>query len=222
MICLAIDTSSDRAKLALGHGSEVNEVCGQNLRSQASEIAALAEELCFDCGVSVTHIEAVAVSLGPGSFTGVRVGLAYAKGLALGLGAPLVGVSRFDQALSELTGEPDIALIHMKPGMYYLWRGGELYSETTNEIRKRLSAISNPTLALIDCPSAEAEFPEASSIISVETKPRTLLTLAGSSFATAREENWLELEPMYVGPSSAERRFESRRERRRSLESDGL
>ncbi len=61
-------------------------------RSHTASLPALVERVLGDAGVTVADVEAVAVSIGPGSFTGLRIGLALGKGLAFAGGLPLVGV----------------------------------------------------------------------------------------------------------------------------------
>nr|MBN2277546.1 tRNA (adenosine(37)-N6)-threonylcarbamoyltransferase complex dimerization subunit type 1 TsaB [candidate division Zixibacteria bacterium] len=68
----------------------------------AEFIFPLIDGLCREAGLPRPVIEAIIVSIGPGSFTGLRVGLASAKGLALSLGIPLVGVSLFESIASRL------------------------------------------------------------------------------------------------------------------------
>ena len=56
----------------------------------------LAEDLLHQCGVTVSQLDGVAVANGPGSFTGIRIGVAAAKGFAWGLQLPLYGVSTLE------------------------------------------------------------------------------------------------------------------------------
>ena len=61
-------------------------------RSHTASLPALVDRVLADAGVTIGDVEGLAVSIGPGSFTGLRIGLALAKGIAFAGGLPLVGV----------------------------------------------------------------------------------------------------------------------------------
>jgi tRNA threonylcarbamoyladenosine biosynthesis protein TsaB len=67
-------------------------------RGQAERLVPMLEELLAEAGVTWRDLDALGVGIGPGNFTGIRIGVATARGLALGLGIPAVGVSGFDAA----------------------------------------------------------------------------------------------------------------------------
>ncbi len=67
-------------------------------RGQSERLVPLLEELLAEGGVTWRDLHALGVGIGPGNFTGIRIGVATARGLALGLGIPAVGVSGFDAA----------------------------------------------------------------------------------------------------------------------------
>lgn len=58
------------------------------------------EKFITECGATWRDISAIGVVVGPGSFTGIRLGIAYAKGIAMGLNIPVVGISAFDLYLA--------------------------------------------------------------------------------------------------------------------------
>jgi len=58
------------------------------------------EKFIHDCGATWRDLDAIGVVVGPGSFTGVRLGIAYAKGLGLGLNIPVVGINAFELYLA--------------------------------------------------------------------------------------------------------------------------
>ncbi|MBN2195817.1 MAG: tRNA (adenosine(37)-N6)-threonylcarbamoyltransferase complex dimerization subunit type 1 TsaB [Polyangiaceae bacterium] len=75
--------------------------------AHAERLLALIEELMGEAGWTAASVERVGVGIGPGSFTGVRVGMALAQGIALGLGVPVVGVPSL--AAMARAVPPDIA-----------------------------------------------------------------------------------------------------------------
>ena len=96
-------------------------------KGHSERIAGFARDAATEAGVSFAHLDRIGVTVGPGSFTGLRVGLAFAQGLAAALDRPLVGISGLD-ALAASAGEaPEIAaLIDARRGQVYarFWRGG--------------------------------------------------------------------------------------------------
>lgn len=92
MLILAFDTATDVATSALVSDGEV-------LGERSSRAVTLLEDvdaLLRQAGTHTRALEALAVGIGPGSFTGVRIGLSTARGLALALGIPVAGVSTLD------------------------------------------------------------------------------------------------------------------------------
>jgi tRNA threonylcarbamoyladenosine biosynthesis protein TsaB len=102
---LAIDTSLSTAGLALcREGQVVAELSWHSAQNQSVELLPSLEFLLHRVGAVLADIGLVVVARGPGGFNGVRVGLATAKGLALGLGVPVVGVSTLEAMAFPLRG----------------------------------------------------------------------------------------------------------------------
>ena len=94
MRVLAIETTTRLVSVALVEGGQVIlERAHDRPKQSAERLLPLIAELLSEAGWPRTSVERLGVSVGPGSFTGVRVGIACAQGLSLGLGVPLVGVS---------------------------------------------------------------------------------------------------------------------------------
>lgn len=94
MKILALDTSLNACSVALVEADQVRaSVIRPMQRGHQEQLAPMVAEILGEAGVRASELDRIAVTLGPGSFTGLRVGLSYAKGFALGLGVPLLGFS---------------------------------------------------------------------------------------------------------------------------------
>ena len=94
MLILAFETSAKASSVALLEEGKLLGECYQNTGLTHSQtIMVMAEDLLKQCGKTVADVSAVAVAKGPGSFTGIRIGVAAAKGFAWGAELPCVGVS---------------------------------------------------------------------------------------------------------------------------------
>jgi tRNA threonylcarbamoyladenosine biosynthesis protein TsaB len=105
-LILAVDTTGEHGSLALVRGAEVLEAVAMHAPSGFAQILyGELERLLTRQGVSVADVDCFAAASGPGSFTGVRVGLACVKGLAEALGKPAVAVSNLE-ALARCGSAP--------------------------------------------------------------------------------------------------------------------
>ena len=100
MLILAFDTATRVATSALVRDGEV---LGERV-SQAVTLLEEVDDLLRAAGAAPGDLDALAVGTGPGSFTGVRIGLATARGLALSLGIPAAGVSTLDALAAGAPG----------------------------------------------------------------------------------------------------------------------
>jgi tRNA threonylcarbamoyl adenosine modification protein YeaZ len=101
MRLLAIDTSYEACSVGIAGGTRspvlVSEVIG---RGHAEKLMGMIEAAMSEAGVAFADLDRMAVTVGPGSFTGVRVGIAATRGLALVSGTPVVGIGTL-AALAE-------------------------------------------------------------------------------------------------------------------------
>ena len=90
---LALDTSTEACSVALQLGSEIltlDEVCPQQ---HSKRILPMVQQLLREAGISLAQLDGIVFGRGPGSFTGVRIGVGVTQGLAFGADIPVYGVS---------------------------------------------------------------------------------------------------------------------------------
>jgi tRNA threonylcarbamoyladenosine biosynthesis protein TsaB len=107
MLMLGITTATPRGGVALVENARiVGRVTYEGEMHHAERIFGALAELLADAGVDRQALGAVSCDVGPGSFTGIRAGLAVAKGIALGLGLPLLGVGSLEAMAAAAWAEP--------------------------------------------------------------------------------------------------------------------
>jgi tRNA threonylcarbamoyl adenosine modification protein YeaZ len=125
MLTLAIDTAAEACAAAIYDSageralSAVSEDIG---RGHAERLIAVIDACLAEAAVELSAVERIGVTVGPGSFTGIRVGVSAARGLALALKCPAVGVSTLEAigaANKPSSGPPVLAVIDAKRGEVY-------------------------------------------------------------------------------------------------------
>jgi len=102
---LAFDSSSSTASAVFATADSVLAARRAEVKRHGTALQPLLEEVLREAGASLDDVELIAVGLGPGSFTGTRIGVAVAKGLAFGRGLPLVGVGSLEVLAAGFPGE---------------------------------------------------------------------------------------------------------------------
>lgn len=140
---LGLDTATASASLSIISYGKVSAELSRSAASHGAELPAAVAEVLELSGVSLKDLRGIGVGLGPGSFTGLRVGIAYAKGLVLALGCALVGIPTFDclalaalEKVSPLEANPICVILDA--------RKGEVYANLYRARADRLDKISQP------------------------------------------------------------------------------
>ncbi len=122
MIVLALDTALPACSAAVLDGDRVLAVRSEPMnRGHQERLAPLVAEVMAEAGVQFTDLQRIGVTVGPGSFTGLRVGLAFAKGLSVALSIPCVGVGSLEAlAASAVGGGFVVAVIDAKRDQLYV------------------------------------------------------------------------------------------------------
>lgn len=133
MRILAVETSTLAGGAALLDGERLLGEYTLNVRATHSErLMAAVDRLLQDSGWDVADLEGLAVAIGPGSFTGLRIGVSAVKGLALALGIPVAAVPTLDALAATLpfAAYPVCPVLDAKKGEVYAclyhWDGGAM------------------------------------------------------------------------------------------------
>ena len=137
MNLLAIDTALEKCSVGIAAEGRPSVLLSETLgRGHAERLFGMIASAMAEAGLDFPRIDRIAVTVGPGSFTGVRVGIAAARGLALVLGCPVAGIGTLDvlsAAARERAGPcPVLAVIDA--------RRGEIYAEAFDQHGAPLSA----------------------------------------------------------------------------------
>lgn len=216
MLVLGIDSSTD--KLAIGL-ADIETVIAEKMVTSAfehaSHIIGLIDSLLMESSHAKTDLTGIAVAIGPGSFTGLRIGLAVAKGLCVTLNLPIIGVSTFEVIAHRLRSRfPEYFLgAPARRSEYYLCR---VRSDII--LRDHIVVITEEGLPET-IGSAPAGFVGREPIgawtnLTHPIPPADLIVSGGELalmgarwLADSRGDDPATLEPLYIAPSQAERRF---------------
>jgi tRNA threonylcarbamoyladenosine biosynthesis protein TsaB len=224
MRILALETSTPAGGVALLDGDHLIAEYTLCVRTTHSErLMATVDRLLSDCGWRIGEVEGLAVSIGPGSFTGLRIGVSTAKGLALALGIPLIGIPTLDALAAAVpyAADPVCPILDAKKGEVYAslfhWEAGEMVRDwgylalTPEDLCSRLSGsvifvgdgvaafggiLSRALGPLAQFAPPARRLPSAACV--AQLGHRRLLS--GESVEPAK------LTPLYVRPSEAELR----------------
>lgn len=123
MKILSFESSAVSASVSLTEGTRLVAQSFQNCGlTHSRTLLPMAEALLSCCGVPLADVDAFAVAAGPGSFTGLRIGVATVKGLAYPTGKPCIGVSALEAMAAGLTGFTGDVCCVMDA------RGGQVYN----------------------------------------------------------------------------------------------
>ena len=139
---LAIDTATDQAGVALFDGEQLVEMSWPGGRRQTTSVLPVLEEVLTRADVTIIQVGAIAVTAGPGSFTGLRVGLSLAKGLAITGDRALIGVNTLDAAATPYleAGVSCLALVPAGRGRL-VWSRYPVGSEATPPVNASFEEV---------------------------------------------------------------------------------
>lgn len=212
---LALDTATEACSVALSYQGNISTVDELSPRTHTQRILPMIDELLQKAGITINHVDTLVFGRGPGSFTGVRVGVGIAQGLALGANLPVVGVSNLltmaEQAYQQLGAKEVVALIDARMGevyfAQYLHDENGWHTVVNEQVCSPESAITQiqttkqPAVVGTGW-SAYRQFTEAGlDVICTEiTLPSAqfMLALAQSEIEQGNTQSAFEVEPVYL------------------------
>jgi tRNA threonylcarbamoyladenosine biosynthesis protein TsaB len=119
MLILAIDTALNACSVALvADGVTRISKVEPMAKGQAERLACMVDEAMTQSGYSMADLDRIAVTQGPGTFTGVRIGLAFGRGLAIALGKPCVGLSTLETLAKGVDQPKVVAAIEVAGSLF--------------------------------------------------------------------------------------------------------
>ena len=219
-LILAIETGTDICSVALVRDGKLVALReSDEERNHAKKIAVFVDELLRECGVVADDLDAVAVSKGPGSYTGLRIGVSFAKGLCYGQNIPLVAVGSLDSLVEVAREDFGAGIIDIENWSEATLcpmidaRRMEVYTQTFNsegvsqsDVEAKIidaesfSAERNGKPFVIFGSGAKkcAEVLEGATLIEVVPSARGMARLAEKAFAEGKTEDVAYFEPFYL------------------------
>lgn len=213
---LALDTATEACSVALTHAGNTTFLNELSPRTHTQRILPMVDELLRQAGITLGDVDYLAFGRGPGSFTGVRVGVGVAQGLAMGANLPVVAVSNLltmaEQAYQELGATDVIALIDARMNEVYFaqfqrteqgWQ--EVVAEQVCAPEKAMAqfVLGDKNITVVGTGwAAYSQFTTENRplVVSDITLPSAqyMLNLAKMAIAEGKTQSALEIEPVYL------------------------
>ncbi|MDU2064189.1 MAG: tRNA (adenosine(37)-N6)-threonylcarbamoyltransferase complex dimerization subunit type 1 TsaB [Sporomusaceae bacterium] len=231
MLILALDTATLVSSVALDTEEKLlAEFTLQTTKTHSEKLLPTIDALCRFAAVEPEHIEAIAVSIGPGSFTGLRIGLATAKAMSYVRSLPLIGVPTLAGLAYNLAGSTQILapVLDAQKGNVYM----ALYEFTADGIQERMPVTILKAEAayekLVSLARKVTLLGESAQVVQAAGDNNPLITVApphllmprAASIAAAARQLYqqgkvfdaMTLEPIYIRRSEAEVLWEKRQQ----------
>jgi len=226
MRVLGIETSVATGTVALvADGQCLDEMVVSEDLSHSINLTARVDALCGKNDCRLEGIDLIAVGLGPGSFTGIRVGVAFAKGISAATGIPVAGFCGFDAVMSALIREKELSafrqvavLFDARRGEFYCriyaakngWHpagaDGIVEPKELERYASDTTLFAGPDLAALlrgrafDCAGQGVE------VIDMPPRAREIARMA-SGLPVKEREQYRDLNPLYIRRTQAEEKL---------------
>ena len=232
MPILAMDTATMVSSVAVADDKRLlAELIVENKLTHSETLLPNVEQVLKLAGVKREDLAAIAVSMGPGSFTGLRIGLAAAKAIAYGLNIPLVGIPTIEGLAWHypVPGVTVAGFIDAQKGnvytAHYCWNGSGLDEIKSIEVLSLAEAVD--ACAKVAGPVVAVGDMVAKKLVKLDDLPKNLIippkhmlmpraaniAMAGlDRLAAGQMDNIMDMEPIYIRKSEAEVLWEKRQQ----------
>jgi tRNA threonylcarbamoyladenosine biosynthesis protein TsaB len=212
---LGIDTATSIASVAILDGDVVLAETRSEIAGHRADLLVLVDAVCTGAAVTARDLDGIAIGAGPGSFTGLRIGMATAKGIAFAAGKPLWAVSSLAAlAHEELSAQPGAVVVAVLDA-----RRGEVYAGAYRNDDGVIALVGDervlpPSELLRFAPDgarftgdASAAYPDLELLPGMWGKTPSGAAVAKLAAAGARVDVLVHGAPTYIRPSEAEVKY---------------
>lgn len=201
---LVVDSSRYGIAMGLYQNNQRFEFFDNKARGESA--GHVLDQLLSEANTSLDHVKRVLVTLGPGSFTGLRTGIAFCQGLCFSGKRELYGISTLE-ALTSLSKNPNNAvIIRARPGYWYLRYQNKEIFDSTEEVVSLLNTMANADLILDSFALEDAEIKRAIEQKELKTKLITGTELESFLVFLDQLKPSLIQEANYIQPSYFEKK----------------
>jgi tRNA threonylcarbamoyladenosine biosynthesis protein TsaB len=213
---LGLDTGASIASLALIAAGRIVGEIHRPVTSHGADLPAAAVELMSAAGIDASDLGAIAVGIGPGSFTGLRIGLSYAKGIAFATGCGLAGVGSLDalamDALEAVAPPEGTVICPMVDA-----RKGEVYTSLYGAVADGLEKVAQD--AVMPLAQLVAQLDKGAILVGdIKANDAAAMLAANGVEVTVLNGNSMNRRARYIAVVGAARLARSNLDRAESLE----
>lgn len=194
---LAIDTSTEQAGIALSTMNGVLSRSWPASRAQTTTVLPEIDRLVHEAGMTPADITGLVVATGPGTFTGLRVGVAIAKGIVAARDVPLVGIPTLDIVFAMHPAEDIVAILPAGRGRV-VWQRTNAHPVNASMAEFTIAAVGMRVVGELSESQQDQIIAAGLEILGEHRDPEVLLRLGARRIAAGEFDDAITIEPTYL------------------------